>query len=107
MLETLVHLNAVHIMDAYTLLRVDVPDDGVLQADMAVLPDNWNAEKAPIELSEYGDAWVSSVASVGLRVPSALCPVEFNYLLNTAHPDYLDIVSHAIRIPFLFDTRLK
>ena len=107
MLETLVHLNAEQILDAFTLLRIDVPDDQVQQADMTALPDNWYAEKAPAELALYGDTWVASASSIALRVPSAVCPVEYNCLLNPEHPDAFDMLNKAEKIPFKFNTRLK
>ncbi len=106
-LETLVHIDSVQLIDTYTLLSIDVPEDLLLQAKMSALPEYWNAEKAPAELALYGDAWIRSGQSVGLRVPSALSPVEFNYLLNPEHPDFPAIVNRAVSIPFKFDTRLK
>ncbi|WP_336755841.1 RES family NAD+ phosphorylase [Pantoea sp. USHLN298] len=107
MLETLVHLHSAHIMDYFTLLRIDVPDDQIQTADMDELPDNWASEDAPPELAEYGDAWCFTRGSIALRVPSALSPVEYNYLLNPEHPDFYTIVQKAEAIPFRFDSRLK
>lgn len=101
------HLRASQIMDYFTLLRIDVPDDQIQKADMAELPDNWADEEAPPELAAYGDAWCFAGGSVALLVPSALSPVEFNYLLNPEHPDFFGIVKNAEEIPFRFDTRLK
>ncbi len=44
--------------------------------------------------------------SVALRVPSALSPVEFNYLLNPEHPEFYGIVQKA-QIAFRFDVVLN
>lgn len=107
MLETLVHLQAAQIMDSFTLLRIDVPNDQIQRADMDELPGNWADEDAPPELAEYGDAWSFTRSSVALCVPSALSPVEYNYLLNPEHPDYAQIIQQAVAVPFQFDTRLK
>ena len=41
MLETLVHLHAAQIMDSFTLLSIDVPDELIQSANMDELPDNW------------------------------------------------------------------
>ncbi len=57
MLETLVHLHAAQIMDSFTLLSIDVPDELIQSANMDELPDNWADEDAPQELADYGDAW--------------------------------------------------
>jgi RES domain-containing protein len=49
--------------------------------------------------------WAQSGESVVLAVPSAIIPIEFNYLINPQHPDI-----HQISIgnpqAFLFDKRL-
>ncbi|NIY46479.1 RES family NAD+ phosphorylase [Cedecea colo] len=107
MLETLVHLHAAHILDYFTLLRIDVPDDQIQSVDMNELPDNWADEDAPFELTAYGDALYYTKDSIALRVPSALSPVEFNYLLNPEHPEFFAIIQKAETIPFRFDSRLK
>lgn len=107
MLETLVHLHAPHLMEYFTLLRIEVPDEQVQDADMAELPRHWADEDAPPELAAYGDAWWFSQSSIALRVPSALSPVEYNFLLNPEHPDLYRIVQRAEVIPFRFDSRLK
>nr|WP_310618006.1 RES family NAD+ phosphorylase [Pantoea cypripedii] len=107
MLETLVHLHAAQILEYFTLLRINVPDDQMQSADMDELPANWADEDAPLELAMYGDAWCFTKSSIALRVPSALSPVEYNYLLNPEHPDYYAIIQKAEAIPFQFDSRLK
>lgn len=105
MLETLVHLQSASVLDAFTLLSIEVPDDLIQWIDAAQLPPNWAAAEAPAELRQFGDAWTKSNESVALRVPSALSPVEFNYLLNPEHAAFRDIVKEAVEIPFRFDER--
>lgn len=107
MLETLVHLRAAQIMDYFTLLSIDVPDDQIQKANIQEIPGNWADEEASPELAEYGDAWCFSKASIALRVPSALSPVEYNYLLNPEHPGFFEITRNSEAIPFQFDSRLR
>ena len=107
MLETLVHLHTPQLLDIFSLLRIAVPDELVMRADITALPPDWSREEAPSELPVYGDTWVASLASVGLLVPSALSPVEFNCLLNPEHAAFPDITRRAEEIPFRFDTRLR
>jgi RES domain-containing protein len=38
-----------------------------------------------------GDRWLTDAPSAALRVPSALVPAEWNYLLNPRHPDFARI----------------
>lgn len=107
MLETLVHINAPQLLDDFTLLSLEVPDEQIQTFDMNRLPDNWASEDAPAELALYGDNWAESGSSVALRIPSALSPVEFNYLLNPGHPELFDLMATVKKIPFRFDSRLK
>ena len=107
MLETLVHLNAPQLLDSFTLLSIDVPDDQVMTFDTAMLPPEWADEDAPAILAQYGDSWVTGAQSVALRIPSALSPVEYNFLLNPAHPAAPELMQSVRTIPFSFDSRLK
>lgn len=107
MLETLVHLHAASLLDSFTLLSVEVPDERVQEIDSTILPDNWAASEAPAVLAEIGDQWVRSGEAVALRIPSALSPVEYNFLLSPVHPEYARIVRNAVTVDFRFDERLK
>lgn len=107
MLETLVHLHAASLLDSFTLLSIDVDDELIQMIDNQILPARWAAPEAPPELAEIGDRWVQSGDAVALRVPSALSPVEFNFLLNPLHPQFPFIVSRAVKIDLRFDRRLK
>ena len=101
------HLHSAQILNSFTLLRIDVPDDQIQKVDIGALPDNWADEDAPPALAEYGDAWCAEKGSIALRVPGALSPVEYNFLLNPEHPDFFRIIQQAEAIPFRFDNRLK
>lgn len=107
MLETLVHLHAANLLDSYTLLSVDIAEAQIQTIDESQLPSDWGASKAPSELASIGDQWLSSGTSVALRVPSALSPVEYNFLLNPTHPAFQKMVNDAVHINFKFDERLK
>src|SRR5262249_3491565 len=55
---------------------------------------------------ESGTGWAKSLRSAVLRVPCALVPKAFNYLVNPLHPDSAKIRVSAPE-PLRFDTRLK
>ena len=42
----------------------------------------------PAEVRELGDRWLNEQESAALKVPSAVIPVEFNYVLNPRHKDF-------------------
>ena len=69
-------------------------------------PADWRAFPRPVATREFGAAWAREQRSAVLRVPSAVVPGEFNYLLNPAHPAFSQIKIGKPE-PFTFDPRLK
>lgn len=55
---------------------------------------------------QIGDKWLFGRETAVLKVPSAIIDLEYNYLLNPAHPDFNKIKITTVK-PFSFDTRLK
>jgi RES domain-containing protein len=53
-----------------------------------------------------GDTWLRKMETAVLKVPSAIIDLEYNYLLNPAHPDFEKIKISSIN-KFTFDPRLK
>jgi RES domain-containing protein len=54
----------------------------------AKLPHNWKQLPAPKANAAVGDNWFKVAKSAILKVPSAIVPEEFNYLLNPLHPHF-------------------
>lgn len=62
--------------------------------EIATVPSDWRNYPHPISTKRYGDDWVRSNRSLVLRVPSAVNPLEYNYLINPEHPDFSNIEIH-------------
>lgn len=77
----------------------------VLRIDAAALPLKWSSYPAPPATKDLGTQWVKAAASAVLAVPSAIVPIDLNYLINPRHPDFSKI---SIGKPetFAFDQRL-
>lgn len=71
----------------------------------ARFPTNWRQFPHPPETQAFGAAWLESGSSLALRVPSAVVPGEFNYLVNPAHPAFASAKIGRPE-PFAFDPRL-
>lgn len=95
--EILVHLESAQVLSRYVLFRADIEESCMLEVDLDSLPRNWKTEPAPRRLQTIGDEWLTSGASVALRVPSAIVIGEFNYLLNPLHRDFAKIEIQAPR----------
>ncbi len=87
-LEILVRLQDSSPLPAYTAFSVRFKDDLVRIVDQSALPANWTQSPSPSEPRRIGDEWIDSQQSVLLRVPSVIIPMESNYLINPAHPDF-------------------
>jgi RES domain-containing protein len=68
------------------------------------VPDDWHAQPPPASTRDFGDAWLASLRSPALRVPSAAVLGEFNYLLNPLHPAFPRLTFGPPE-PFHFDPR--
>jgi RES domain-containing protein len=68
-------------------------------------PESWRHYPHTQETQTIGAQWVQAQRSVALRVPSAVVPGEFNYLLNPAHPQFTKVRVGKPE-PFSFDPRL-
>lgn len=68
-------------------------------------PESWRQFPHSGATQDFGAEWVRAGRSVALRVPSAVVPGEFNYLINPAHPDF-DAVKVGAAETFFFDPRL-
>jgi RES domain-containing protein len=68
-----------------------VPEDSL---EVAKLPSDWRSYPHPASTKRYGDEWVNSKRSLVLRVPSAVNPLEFNYLINPEHSAFAKVEIH-------------
>lgn len=106
-LELLVHV-ADDLMPAeWVSFALDLPDDLAIESlTVAQLPPDWREYPAPDALQMLGADWCYEQRSAVLAVPSAVIPVEFNYLINPKHPDFTRI-TWASPQPFQLDARLR
>jgi RES domain-containing protein len=89
--------------NAWVVLSAQVPVEQIEKP--ARVPACWRQYPRSTETQVFGDAWLRASQTVALRVPSAVVPGEFNYLLNPAHRDFARIEFGAPE-PFSFDPRL-
>jgi RES domain-containing protein len=74
------------------------------------LPPGWRvAPKGSTEdtaARRFGQRWVEEMRSVALRLPSAVIPTEWIYLLNPAHEDFDQAVHRRREVDVELDPRL-
>ncbi|GAB2537624.1 RES family NAD+ phosphorylase [Spirosoma aerophilum] len=106
-LENVVHRGGEGLMDVFRVMVIDVPDHLPIDTiSPETLPPDWFDYQQYTRCQQIGGEWISSSRSAVLRVPSAIIPSEWNYLLNPAHPDFGRIRLLSTE-PFVFDPRIK
>jgi RES domain-containing protein len=105
-LEMLVHLNDEEILLSYSFAAAEFDESLILPVEeFTELPKNWSASPPPLEIQRIGDDWARGQASVVLKVPTSVLPVEFNYLINVEHPEFSKVQLGKPQ-SFTFDERL-
>lgn len=89
-LEYLAH--NIHILASkdISLVKIKINEKAKIdELDAAILPDNWRASNyMPDATQKIGLDFIVRRTAYVLKVPSAIVPYEFNYLLNPSHPDH-------------------
>lgn len=105
-LETLVHAGRRGFEWEWIAFEAAIPEDAILELRDEDLPPDWRATPVSEGARSIGDAWVAEAASAALSVPSAIVPLERNFLLDPSHPDFARIeIGEPQR--FRFDARLS
>ena len=88
-LELFVHIEVEDMETMMVYLRADIPSEvKITYLATTQLPFNWRSIPAPYTLAAIGDQWFQAKETVILAVPSAIIPIEYNYLINPTHPDF-------------------
>lgn len=90
--------------DEFTGYSVIIPAALIEAVDLSRFPDDWR--RHPHLTQAFGTAWVKARSAVALRVPSAVNPREFNFILNPAHKAFAELeISESFPVPI--DQRLR
>ena len=103
-LEVLVHTPFYSALKNYVCIPTEFDSSLSQSVTIKDLPDNWNSDPIPKSVKNVGDQWIQNQESVIMKVPSAIIPFEYNYLINPSHPDFAKIVIHSPQ-EFAFDPR--
>jgi RES domain-containing protein len=88
-------------------LIISIKDESYIkEIDINDLPENWKSIDAYVELQEIGSKWYLSNESLVLKVPSAIIPQEYNYIINTRHPKFASHIILKEVVDFDWDNRL-
>lgn len=87
------------------LAKIRLPDEDELYLKPDELPDGWDSKPADRASMEFGTKWLRSQSHLGLIVPSAVLPAEFNIVINPKHPAASQILVLEVQ-DFFYDPRM-
>lgn len=83
----------------YSLLTIQIPDDmAILEIDEDSLPVTWKKFPFINTSKKHGDQFILENRYAIMKVPSAVIPGNYNYLINPRHRD-LRKIRVAIKEP--------
>lgn len=107
-LESLVHLSGIIPITKYKMLVIELKEieDSIQEITLSELSKNWQNLSAYHKNQSLGSRWYDKKEKLLLKVPSAVIPQEYNYIINTKHQDFDSKVSIKQVEDYLWDSRL-
>ena len=105
-LEVAVHIPLTIVPKDYYLISIKIPDSSIQIFDKSKLDkDIWRVHPPSHRTQLAGDDFVKKNDNLVLKVPSAIVPGDYNYLINPLHKD-MNKVKIIDTLLFDFDQRL-
>ena len=107
-LELVVARKSINPKSNYRVMIISIADDEELFTAVLKnnLPEHWRSTNSYFQLQQIGSNWYKNQQSLVLKVPSAVISQEYNYLINTKHPDFSTKVSLVRTENYFWDERL-
>ena len=88
-LENMVRRQGVGFNKDFKILFIDIPDSiKVSTINVSDLQDGWRNFNDYSKCQTIGDKWYDDAKTMILKVPSAVLPDAYNYVINTEFSDY-------------------
>jgi len=105
LLEYTVHVSLDTAPPDLSFSSFEVPSDSIKKIKIDEMPANWKEWPHPKQTRDFGTSLLVGKKYLILKIPSAIIPDEFNYIINTTHARMNEVKIIEVR-PFIFDTRL-
>jgi RES domain-containing protein len=104
--EVAVNLPMGILPKGYEMITLNIPDEmNITEMNEDMLPLGWESSPFTTLTQRFGDRFIYENKFPVMKVPSAVVPGDFNYLINPRHPDFnkIEIIKKE---PYEFDERL-
>lgn len=89
LLENLVKRQGVGFNTDFKIMFIEIPDGAVIEVIAeSELEPGWRDPNDYAQCQPLGDRWFGAGNALALKVPSAVMPLSYNFVINTIHPDY-------------------
>jgi RES domain-containing protein len=89
----------------FEMLLIEIPEDiPFLEINARDLPEGWRKFPYLEKTLQLGDKFILENEFPVMKVPSAVIPGDFNYLINPRHPDF-EKIKNIKTEPYEFDER--
>ena len=106
-LETLVHMDESEMPPNLFLVTLELDDNApVHEISSADLPADWRIPDNLL-LKNMGDELFQDGRFIGIKVPSAVVPIQFNIVLNPRFDGYYDLIKIVKTEEIAMDQRLR
>ncbi len=106
-LENVVRRSSAGFSSNFQTIFYEIPDNiKIDEVVIKTLPENWRLRSSYSYCQATGNIWYIKKDSLVLKVPSAIIPDEFNFVIKTTSPEIGRIKIKDTR-PFIPDERLE
>lgn len=106
LLEYTAHASIDTIPRALSFTTFQVPDNSILELSIGELPGNWSHWPHPKKARDFGTRLLKEKKYLLIKLPSAIVPWEFIYLINPLHADMAKVKIIDVA-DYVYDLRLK
>jgi RES domain-containing protein len=105
--ELAVHLPLTFLPTDFKMVSIVLPDDFQIgEIKIESLPPDWQSFPHPSSTQVLGDLFIRKMEFLVLKVPSAVVPMEYNFLINPLHKSISKLKIENIA-DFKIDNRFK
>ena len=87
--ELLVNADSFQVRGSFQIVGIKIPEEvSVKYVAKNKIPKNWCSNENIHPLGDLGTKWLKQSRVLVLAVPSAVIPLEYNFLVNPEHSDF-------------------
>jgi len=92
-LENMVRRQGVGFNDDFKIMIIEIPENTSVEIiSVSDLNSTWRNPNDYFACQPIGDKWYNGRKSLMLKVPSAVMPEAYNFVINTLHADFNKVI---------------